>query len=182
VTYSQAVRSIWLYRIVGGLVVVFGLTWLLVSVLTWAYFLPAQNPMETAVYRGIRNIIAQLYQATNPYIGFIWKNPLPFNGQFADIATNKWAYLVYGVVLLGVERVAAAKKLASMIRQAKNNLAQAQMNQSVAAHYGQKTQAPKQNTPPPQIPPPGWFNQFHVLYVAPIVVGIFLFIVQKIFT
>lgn len=181
-TYTQAVQRIWLYRIFGGAVVLLGLAWLIVSVFTWAYFLPAQNAVEGAMYRGVRNIIAALYQVSSPYIGFIWKNPLPFNGQLTDIATNKWMYLVYGLVLLGVDRVAAAKKLASMIRQAKNNLAQAQINQSVAAHYGQTTRPPQQNTPPPQIPPPGWFNQFHVLYVAPIVVGIILFIVQKVFT
>lgn len=182
-TYREAVGAVWLYRILGGTVVLLGLAWLIVSVFTWAYFLPAQNAIEGAMYRGVRNIIAALYQVSSPYIGFIWKTPLPFNGQFSDIATNKWMYLVYALVILGVERVAAAKQLASMIRKAKNTLAQQRMNASVAAHYGQQnssTQTPHQ--PPPPIPSPGWFGTMHTLYIAPLLVGIILFVVQKIFT
>jgi len=181
-TYPQAIRSIWLYRIIGGIVALVGLAWLLISVFTWAYFLPAQNPIDTAMLRMMRSLIAWLYQMSNSYIGFIWKNPIPFNGQFADIVANKWIYIIFAVVFLAIDRIATAGKLATMLRQAKQSLAQQKINQSVVAHYGQTTQTPQQNTPPPQIPSPGWFNQFHTLYIAPIVVGIFLFVVQKVFT
>jgi hypothetical protein len=188
-TYPQAARAVWLYRIIGGTVVVLGLTWLLISVFMWAFYLPAQNAIEGAVFRGMRQIIATAYQVSSPYIGFIWKNPIPFNGQFADIFANKWMYLVYGLVLLGVDRISAAKKLSTMIQQAKHTLAQHQMNASVAAHHGYaQTALPNQQQgtnpppPPPQISPPAWFSTMHTLYIAPIVVGILLFVVQKIFT
>lgn len=190
-TYPQAVHAIWLYRIIGGAVVVLGLVWLLISVFIWAFYLPPQNAIEGFVFKAMRSFIAAAYQVSSPYIGFIWKNPLPFTGQFADIFANKWMYLVYGLVLLGVDRIAAAKKLATMIGQAKQSLAQHKMNASVAAHHGYTQTAPSsqqtihsQSTTQQtqQISSPAWFSTMHTLYLAPIIVGVALFVVQKVFT
>lgn len=188
-TYTQAQRTIWLYYILGGAIFVVTTVWMVASVLTWAYLLPIENNIAYALMQPMRSVIVFVYQKTNGVIGFIWKNPIPFNGNFLDFWVNKYLYCTYFISLLAVDRISVAKKLATMIKIAKQQLAQAQISEGLAAHYGHGIAgSTTQNTTNHQtaqtqgnIPKPKWFTTFHALYLAPLLVGIALFFVQKVF-
>lgn len=130
---QQAITRYRIQRSLGGLLIVSGAAFYFVSLLM-AIYRAAESMSDTALWRIgalIQNAIAALYQTTEPYIGFVWRN-VPTLNQ-ADLLTHgNLLFLGFlGVIIVGKQLMLSGSILRMRVQREIKHVEELQWRQSM---------------------------------------------------
>ena len=133
---QQAVRRSRIQRGVGGILIVGGALFYFVSLLMALYRnaeIMSHSAFLAQLGVTIQNLIFAIYQTTEPYIGFVWRN-VPTLNQADPFTDGNLLFLgLIGVMIVGKQLILAGRRLGTRIQRQIERVEEMQWQHSMMA-------------------------------------------------
>lgn len=177
VDYQTAKRAVLTKRIAGAVLAIISLTFVLMGLLLFLYnsLGVAEGQVLASLSLAIKNLVYGIFANTQLLLP-IWNNaPVPNPGDITSMGTLGFLGWYMGA-FVGASLVASANKLARRLRAIDEQIENETISDSLRgsrrrsrAELEQKITVSSQSV----------WQQFHTLYIAPLVVGIVLWLIAK---
>lgn len=174
--YQTAKREVFIKRVAGGTIVVISLVFVFIGLLLFIYEgLSVGSQAQVSLSIAVKSLIYSIFEHTK-FLSLIWGNaPAPdFNDIFSK---NTLGFLGwYMGVFIGFSLMASANRLARRLRIIDEQIENETIRNSLRGAGRSRAEIERQVTVSKQ----SVWQQFHTLYIAPLLVGIILWIIAKV--
>lgn len=176
--YITAKQTIALRRLYGFTLVVLSAIVVIIGLLKFLYSgLDSGGPLLVPLAQFIKRLVNAVYTSTQ-FLSPIWNNA-PIPDPQAPLSSSSMGFMLwYFGVFLGASIVSSANKLAARLRHINEQIENQLIHESMLAS-NRRTRAQIEDAIP--IPQHPIWKELHTLYIAPLVVGMLLLIVGKVF-
>lgn len=169
-TYRDIKKKILKHRVAGILIIVLVSLSTVISLLKMLYYSSSgTDQVAQFLDQPIRQIVEFLYKHTHPFLEYFWKySPTPSPKNLIDMQ-NGYFLAIYLMSFIGIAYLASARDWSRRLREIDKQIQDEMIKASITGHRIRQRQEIEDSIP---IDRDGLPNQFHTLYLAPIIVGI----------
>lgn len=175
--YKQAKSKSRVKKLVGVAVFLTATISTAISLLKLIYFrLDDGSELGGMLARPVQSIVYWIYENTQ-YFSFFWNNsptPNPFDYTLID---NVYFLIIYILPFIGLALYSSGKKLTIRLKKINIKIENQLIEESLKGDSGRTRNELESAV---SIPKQTIWSQFHTLYLAPILVGLFIAIILKI--
>jgi len=175
-TYDEARKKIRTKWLLGAPIVAAASLSSIVSVLKMFYFgLDSGDPLSSAIAKPIKQLVYLAYDHTR-FLEFFWiHSPIPFPRDLLASSTIA-SFVIYLCIFAGMGLIGSARSLSARLAEIDKEIENELIRESVKGSAPRKREEIQAQV---SVPKPGWFSQFHTLYLAPIIVGLVVAVIAK---
>jgi len=144
----------------------------IVSLMKMLYFrLDTGTQFGGMLAKPFQDLVYAIFQWSNPYLGLFWDySPTPDQMNLV-ILDNFIFLLIYLLVFVGMAFISSARKLSRRLKNINERIEDQIIEESMRGEVARTREQIERET---EIPSSSIFSQFHQLYLAPVVVGVFV--------
>ncbi len=177
-TYSEAKRKATLKRLLGSIIILVCATITIIGILKFIYFgLDESNAIFANLSLMLKNIVYAIYEETK-FLNFFWDHSPVLDQNNLLSHSNLWILLWYLGIFIGMSIFQSGSKLAKRLNEIDEQIENELIQESIRQGQRRTRDQIEQGV---VIPKSSIFKEFHTLYLAPLVVGIILLILSKLF-
>jgi YniB-like protein len=174
--YHQARSAILAKRMAGSLLVFVGALFTLAGLLVYIHgSLDSGGPLLAQASNMLKRLVYGIYERTR-LLDLVWRNaPVPNPSQ--PLALGNFGFLgAYATTFFGASLIRSANRLARRLAKLKEEIEDEVMRQSVSGTR-KRTRADIESEV--KVPNTPFWKEIHTLYVAPLIVGLILWLLSK---